>query len=108
MWGRIGWRTRVGWRSRADRPRVAEAAWAGLEARVPGIDAALHSHEVATPDLVAQRVGETLHRMVAGHAIAVEVQQRVQVGQAESTVAAEDGDASGAQVAPGDELVLVR
>jgi len=47
-------------------------------------------HEAALAHLVAHRVGEGLDRFRAGDGVAVEVEERVQLVEAETPVAAEE------------------
>lgn len=66
----------------------------------PGIDAVDPSSDppgAALGRLVPQGVAERLHRVRAGHAVAVHVEQIVQVAERQLAVAAEHGETGGAQ-----------
>lgn len=64
-----------------------------------GVDAALDASHSAEAHLVAHGVGEALHGHVADDAVAVAVQEGVEVAEGEGAVAAEDGPAGAAEAA---------
>jgi len=75
-----------------------------VELRIRLVDAALDATDVLVGDLVSHGVGQRLHGSAGVDAVAVEVQERVELGEALGAVAAQDGDArrserSSAQVA---------
>ena len=87
---------------------MAEPTPSGPEATVELVDASGDPPGVVPPGLVAHRVGQGLDRLVAGDAVAVEVEQGVELGEGEPTVATEDGEAGGAQRATPEEAMVGR
>jgi hypothetical protein len=74
---------------------MAEPAPAGPEATVELVDASGDPPRVVPAGLIAHGVGQGLDRLVAGDPVAVQVQQGVELGERESPVAPEDGEAGG-------------
>jgi hypothetical protein len=72
---------------------MAEAATPRPEARVDLVDAALDPARPPAPNLVAHGIREQLDGVLTGDAVAVEVQQRVELAQCEAAVSAQDGEA---------------
>ena len=84
-----------------DRPGQAvgsaEAAPPGPVSRIDLVDAALDPSSPARAHLVAHGVGECLHWVRTRHSVAVEVEQRVQLGERESSVPLQDREAGRTQ-----------
>jgi hypothetical protein len=85
---------------------VPEAPRAGPEAIFDRVDAAFDPTGPPATNLVAHGVGEGLDRCRTGDAVAVDVEERLQLGQRERAVAAQDGQARRPQRAAPEEAVL--
>ena len=75
---------------------MPEAPAPGPEARIDLVDTTLDASRPVSPGLVAHRVGEELDGVVTGDAVAVEVEEGVELGQAEATVPPKEREARGA------------
>ncbi|MGZ4681537.1 MAG: hypothetical protein ACXWCM_02930 [Acidimicrobiales bacterium] len=87
---------------------MAEPAPPGMEAGVGFVDAAFDAADSALGDLVAHGVGKCLDRRGRVDAVAVEVEQRMELGERLGTVAAKDGRARRSQLAATEVVVLGR
>ncbi|HVN51308.1 MAG TPA: hypothetical protein VMT43_07745 [Acidimicrobiales bacterium] len=76
---------------------MAEPSSARAEASIDLVHTALDATRPAPFGLVPHGVGQELDRLVTGDAIAVEVEQRVELGQALATVPAEQRETGGTQ-----------
>lgn len=91
-------------RTRAQPTRVAEAPGWRAEPRSEGIDPAADAASAATFCLVPEGVGKCLDRMWRAEAVAVLDEGRVEVGEGELAVTAEQGKAGPPQVTTPEDL----
>jgi hypothetical protein len=87
---------------------VAEAAPTRAKPGVELVDASFDAAAVVAAGLVAEGVGQGLDRLVAGDAVAVEVEQGVELAEREAAVATQDRQARGAQGAAPEHAVRSR
>ena len=85
---------------------IPEATRARPEAGVHLVDTPFDSPGVALVHLVAHGICQRLDRGGTGHPVAVEMQQRVQVGECQPAVASKDGEAGRAEPTAPEVLVL--
>jgi hypothetical protein len=89
------------------RLRAPVSSPTGPEPGVELVDPSFDTTDPASLQLVAQRIGQPLHRMGAGNAVAVEVKEPVKVGERQRTVPTEDRQTGGAQrPAPEGTVIL--
>lgn len=63
------------------------------------VDAALGPNQPALAKFVPHRISQRLHGRRAGHGVAVQVEERVEFVESQAPVAAENGEARGAELA---------